>query len=98
MRTSRFVSLARLAAGLAFLAFVVGQSPHLVHHLFEHDEPQTDCAFAAAAERLSGLPITVEDPTAEQRWDRAADACQPPAPTLQALAPAGPRAPPLVAS
>lgn len=98
MRTSRFVSLGRLAAGLAFLAYVVVQSPHLVHHLFEHAETQTDCAFATAGERLPGLTIAADDLTTEQQWDRAAEARRPPAPTTRALAPAGPRAPPPLAS
>lgn len=50
---------ALLLAG-AFLAFFVGQSPHLVHHLLEGDEAQQACPLAPASERLAGvLPDTV---------------------------------------
>jgi hypothetical protein len=33
------------------LAFVVGISPHLVHHAFEHERAADDCPFAASTER-----------------------------------------------
>jgi hypothetical protein len=39
-----------------FVAYVVGQSPHLVHHLFEDDEVQADCTFLAAADRHHAIP------------------------------------------
>ena len=92
------MSLARLAAAFAFGAFVVGQSSHLVHHLFDAHETRDDCAFAAAAERLSGLPMAVEAPTAEQPSEPVAEAHRPAPPTNRALAPARPRAPPPLAS
>lgn len=44
-----------LATGF-FIAFLVGQSPHLVHHLFEPGQNRTDCAFASVGERTQGLP------------------------------------------
>jgi hypothetical protein len=43
--------LLRLLVAAAFLTFVVGLSPHLVHHLFEPDAGAEACAFAAAGER-----------------------------------------------
>ena len=35
----------------SLFVFVVGLSPHLVHHAFEHDQAAEDCAFAVTAER-----------------------------------------------
>ncbi len=43
-------TLAPLAAAL-FLALLVEQSPHLVHHLFEHEASGSECVFAVGAER-----------------------------------------------
>lgn len=97
MRTSRLASLARLAAGLFFVGFVVGQSPHLVHHLFEAAD-QTECAFALAGERLPGLAAAVEAPAAAHTWQSADPAARPVALVIRALIPAGPRAPPPLAS
>ncbi len=51
----RTLPLLRLLAASCFLAFLVAQSPHLVHHLFEPVQNQGDCAFASAAERAQGL-------------------------------------------
>jgi hypothetical protein len=51
-------TLGLLAAGL-LLAFLLGQSPHLVHHLFETGQIQTDCTFASTGERTQGLPADV---------------------------------------
>jgi hypothetical protein len=39
-----------------FVAYLVGQSPHLVHHLFEDDESQADCTFLSAADRHHPIP------------------------------------------
>ena len=51
----------RSAAGLLtvglFLAFVVEQAPHLVHHLFEPEPTRGDCAFASGAERAQALTV-----------------------------------------
>jgi len=47
------------AAGLLFaalfVAFVVTQAPHLVHHFFEPELVQDECPFAASGERTGGL-------------------------------------------
>lgn len=42
---------------LLFVVYVAGLSPHLVHHLFDHDAQQSDCPFAAVAERQSAASI-----------------------------------------
>ena len=53
------------AAGLLFaalfVAFVVTQAPHLVHHFFEPELVQDECPFAASGERTGGLQV---DPVA----------------------------------
>ena len=38
-----------------FVAFVVQQAPHLVHHFFEPEHVQDECPFAASAERTGAL-------------------------------------------
>ena len=43
--------------GLIFTAYLVALSPHLVHHLLEHDQAQPDCPFAMAAERQHASPV-----------------------------------------
>ena len=85
-----------LTAGF-FLAFVLGQSPHLVHHLFEPSQTQADCALASAgkhtegfsADALTPIPVLTEG-------DGVSVAHQSPLPSL-ALVPPGARAPPLLA-
>src|SRR5713226_1761441 len=42
-----------------FAVYVVEVSPHLVHHLFEHDEAQAECPFAAAGDRQHAAPVPV---------------------------------------
>ena len=39
----------------AFVAFLVTQAPHLVHHFFEPDHVRDECPFAANGERTGGL-------------------------------------------
>ena len=39
----------------AFLAFLVTQAPHLVHHFFEPELVQDECPFAANGERTGAL-------------------------------------------
>jgi hypothetical protein len=52
-------SLPRRGAGLLFaglfVAFLVSQAPHLVHHFFEPQLVQDECPFAASGERTGGL-------------------------------------------
>jgi len=43
--------IGRLALAALFVALLVEQAPHLVHHAFEHDEIQADCVFLASTDR-----------------------------------------------
>jgi len=54
-RATPFRSLLGFLAAACFLVFLIGQAPHLVHHLFEPAHGQTDCAFASGADRTQGL-------------------------------------------
>src|SRR5215813_2829551 len=47
---------------LMFAAYLVGLAPHLVHHLFDHDQAQVDCPFALVAERQHASPVPVIAP------------------------------------
>ena len=38
-----------------FVAFLVTQAPHLVHHFFEPEHVGDECPFAANGERTGGL-------------------------------------------
>jgi hypothetical protein len=79
---------------LVFCAFVVELSPHLVHHVFDHDTAQADCPFALGAERDPSLIGAVAAPTV----DAGTHPDRPDAPSQPArshpLAPSAPRAPP----
>ena len=44
-----------LLVSALFVAFVVQQAPHLVHHFFEPEHVQDECPFAASAERTGLL-------------------------------------------
>lgn len=54
-RPSRSRAVLALLTTAAFCVFVVGLAPHLVHHVFEHDEVQPECPFAAISEHQQGL-------------------------------------------
>jgi hypothetical protein len=59
-RVARHVSprtLTSLFLAGAFVAFLVSQAPHLVHHFFEPELVQDECPFAANGERTGGLQI-----------------------------------------
>jgi hypothetical protein len=51
--------LGRLLVVAFFVGYLVEQSPHLVHHLFEPDEVQSDCAYLAAGDRHQVTPVDV---------------------------------------
>jgi hypothetical protein len=89
--------LGLLALGFV-LAFVVGQSPHLVHHLFELSQNQTDCAFASSAERAQGPPAEIVALIPPPGVETGRPVANQPAPPSLALAPSDARAPPLLAS
>lgn len=94
----RVLAVLRLLTAGYFLAFVVAQSPHLVHHLFRSAQKQADCPFASAAERTEEVTADVFTlipwlgPETE-RWVF----CRSHLGSL-ALVPARARPPPLVAS
>ena len=47
-----------LLAAAVYVAFLVWQAPHTVHHFFEHDaEKANECALSAAAERSAGTTV-----------------------------------------
>ena len=98
MRTSRAAVLTRLLAALLFSGWVVAQSPHLVHHLFEGERAQTECLLGASSDRLTGLSADVVVLTVEGAWAPAVEGSYPTAPPARALSAADARAPPLIAS
>ncbi len=90
---SRLLGLGLLAL---FTAFVVGQSPHLVHHLFDRDG-DAECQLAASGERHQAIAeasaVTVFRPAAAGTAAVAAVA-----PGTRPVRPARPvRAPPSLA-
>lgn len=93
----RSLPLSRLLAASCFLAFLVGQSPHLVHHLFEPGQKQTDCAFASAGKHTEGFSADTLTPVPVlTEGDGVSVTHQSPLPSL-ALVPSEARAPPLPA-
>ena len=94
----RFLPLLGLLATSCFLAFLVAQPPHLVHHLFEHGQKQTDCAFASAGKHTEGLSPDILTPIPVlTEGDGVSIAHQSPLPSL-ALTPSHARAPPFLDS
>jgi hypothetical protein len=86
-------------AAAVYVAFLVWQAPHTVHHFFERDtEKPNECAFSAAAERSAGGTVAsaglapvdgVELPVVPHAW-------RPFAPPARSVV--GPRAPPSLAA
>lgn len=82
-------------AAAVYVAFLVWQAPHTVHHFFERDaEKPNECAFSAAAERSAGTTVAavglvpvagLELPVGPVAFDHVA---------RQVRAVLGPRAPP----
>jgi len=75
-------------------AFVVGISPHLVHHLFDDDHAQAECPFASVGERQHGLTASTAVTIAPAHIAAAPTLITPPAPASSVRAPSSPRAPP----
>jgi hypothetical protein len=75
-------------------AFVVGISPHLVHHLFDDDHQQADCPFASVAERQPGLTASTAVAIATTQITAPPALPVPAAPASSVRAPSSPRAPP----
>jgi hypothetical protein len=47
-----------LLASIVYVAVLIWQAPHTVHHFFEHDaEKQNECALSASAERSAGTTV-----------------------------------------
>ena len=47
-----------LLGAALYVAVLVWQAPHTVHHFFEHDpEKQNECALSATAERSAGTTV-----------------------------------------
>ncbi|HEV8640666.1 MAG TPA: hypothetical protein VGV13_06165 [Methylomirabilota bacterium] len=93
----RLPAVVGLLTGALFVVYVVGLAPHLVHHLFDPHQPQTDCPFATAAERQHATPaaaVTVVTAMASVPLTRPA----PPNLPVVVLAAASARAPPVTAS
>jgi len=94
----RSLSLLRLLAASCFLAFLLAQSPHLIHHLFEPGQNQDDCAFASAAERAQGLADAVVSLIPAPETEIGGWVADRPELPSAALTLADARAPPLLAS
>lgn len=56
-RSVSWRSATSLLIACAFMAFLVTQAPHLVHHFFDPELVQDECPFAANGERTGGLQI-----------------------------------------
>lgn len=52
---SPVTSVSRFLVALLFLAFLIEQAPHIVHHFFDLEHAGAECPFATAGERLLGL-------------------------------------------
>ena len=89
-------SLSLLPAVL-FVAFVVQQAPHLVHHFFEPEHVTDECPFAASAERSSALQA---DAVVVAIWDLRESTIPAAFPTAPSVVPAASRgrAPPFSVS
>lgn len=94
----RVPRLAALLTTGVFLALVIAQAPHLVHHAFERGQHPTDCLFLSAAEHSPGLvgdmaTTIAAEPIAVRGW-----VPDPPRAASPALTPSAARAPPLLPS
>ena len=57
--SSRLRALLPLLASTFYVAVLIWQAPHTVHHFFEHGaEKQNECALSASAERSAGTTVT----------------------------------------
>ena len=56
--SSRLRALLPLLASTVYVAVLIWQAPHTVHHFFEHDaEKPNECALSASAERSAGTTV-----------------------------------------
>jgi hypothetical protein len=82
----------------AFVAFLVTQAPHLVHHFFEPQLVQDECPFAASGERTGWLPVEPVAVAVAAEVSTPLLPAAPSTPTAVAPAAARSRAPPALAS
>lgn len=95
---SRWPAAGGALTAVFFGALLVAQAPHLVHHLFDPDHQQSECVFAAGAERTHAVEadaVTVAPAVLVQAADPVPTGPSLPSP---ALAPSAARAPPLLAA
>jgi hypothetical protein len=88
--------IGRLVVAVLFGLYIFAQTPHLVHHAFEHDDIQGDCSFLAAAERHHAIPADVAAPVSTPTEVATVTAVPIPAPISHDPGSAGARAPPVV--
>jgi hypothetical protein len=85
--------LALLAA--VYVAYLVRQAPHTVHHFFEHDaETQNECALNASAERVSATTVDLVNIAPVSVVEPPIPVVAPALVPRRSLAVLGPRAPP----
>ena len=89
--------LGRVFVALIFATYLAGVSPHLVHHLLEHDQVQPDCPFAMAAERQHASPVPDISPLPAPVATSAVVTTSVPAPRDLGLARISARGPPATA-
>jgi hypothetical protein len=81
---------------IVYVAYLVWQAPHTVHHFFEHGaaEAQNECALNASAERVSGTTVDLVSIAPAGTVEPAPPLLVPAPPPPRPLAVLGPRAPP----
>jgi hypothetical protein len=92
----RSTRLVHGALAALLLTFVLEQSPHLVHHLFDDDEAlgHQPCPFASSADREPGLTAPLANLLFDLERIGPIPALGPEGLTLAPVFPAGARAPP----
>jgi hypothetical protein len=97
--TSRVRTLLPPLAAAVYVAFLVWQAPHTVHHVFERDtEKQNECALSAAAERSSGTTVDFVNLAPVDALPRSLPLVAPVVSARPAPFVLGPRAPPPTAA
>jgi hypothetical protein len=80
---------------VVYLACLVWQAPHTVHHFFEHQtEKSNECALNAAAERSTAMTVDAISLPAVASRGSAIAPIVPAVPARTPLVVLGPRAPP----
>jgi len=88
-----------LLAAVAYVAFLIWQAPHTVHHFFEPAvEKQNECAFAGAVERSAGTTVTIAGIVLLAGVELSVATVPPSRCDRPSISVLGPRAPPLSAA